>query len=166
MHSMPNPLMDILRRNNIANEFIAYVEKWIGTPYTWAGDDFSSLDCSGLMMEGFKGIGEFDDAEDYSANGLYKLFKARKCVEPKKPYMGCLVFWLNKKGKAVHVAVMKDNHLLIHAAGGGQLTETIEDARRNNAYVKQRSLEKVAACRKRRYQQIYKIVDPFLIKKK
>jgi len=166
LHSMPNPLTDILRRNNIANEFIGYVEKWIGTPYTWAGDDFSSLDCSGLMMEGFKGIGEFDDAEDYSANGLYKLFKARKCVEPKKPYRGCLVFWLNKKGKAVHVAVMKDNHLLIHAAGGGQLTETIEDARKNNAYVKQRSLEKVAACRKRRYQQTYKTVDPFLIKKK
>ncbi len=166
MHSMPNPLTDISRRNNIANEFIGYVEKWIGTPYTWAGDDFSSLDCSGLMMEGFKGIGEFDVAEDYSANGLYKLFKARKCVEPKKPYMGCLVFWFNKKGKAVHVAVMKDNHLLIHAAGGGQLTETIEDARRNNAYVKQRSFEKVVAYRKRKYQQIYKIIDPFLIKKK
>ncbi len=159
--------MDTLNRNNIlANEFVGYVEKWIGTPYTWAGDDFSSLDCSGLIMEGFKGIGEFDDAEDYSANGLYKIFKARKCVEPEKPYRGCLVFWFNKKGKAVHVAVMKDNHLIVHAAGGGQLTETIEDARRDNAYVKQRSLVKVAAYRKGRYGQTHKIIDPFLIKKK
>lgn len=163
---MPSPQTDILKRNNIANEFVDYVEKWIGTPYTWAGDDFSSLDCSGLIMEGFKGIGEFDDAEDYSANGLYKLFKARKCVEPEKPYRGCLVFWFNKKGKAVHVAVMKDSDLIIHAAGGGRLTETIEDARRDNAYVKQRSLAKVVAYRKGRYGQTHQIIDPFLVKKK
>jgi len=163
---MPGPLTDILKRNNIANEFVDYVEKWIGTPYTWAGDDFSSLDCSGLMMEGFKGMGEFDDGEDYSANGLYKIFKARKCVEPEKPYKGCLVFWFDKKGRAIHVAVMKNSSLIIHAAGGGRLTETIKDAKRDNAYVKQRSLAKVAAHRKGRYGQTYKIIDPFLIKKK
>jgi len=163
---MPSPLTDILKRNNKADEFIRYVEKWIGTPYTWAGDDFSSLDCSGLMMEGFKGVGEFDDAEDYSANGLYKLFKARECVEPEKPYRGCLVFWFDKKSKAIHVAVMKNSDLIIHAAGGGQLTETIEDARRDNAYVKQRSLAKVAAYRKGHYGQVHKIIDPFLVKKK
>jgi len=163
---MPSPLTNLLKRNNIANEFVGYVEKWIGTPYTWAGDDFSSLDCSGLIMEGMKGAGEFDEAEDYSANALYKMFKARKCVEPEKAYRGCLIFWFNKKGRSIHVAVMKDNCLLIHAAGGGQLTETIEDAKRDNAYVKQRSLAKVANYRKRKYGQTYKIIDPFLIKKK
>ncbi|GAH46289.1 unnamed protein product, partial [marine sediment metagenome] len=67
---------------------------------------------------------------------------------------------------AVHVAVMRDDRLIIHASGGGQLTETIEDARRDNAYVKQRSLTKVTAYRKGRYGQSYKIIDPFLVKKK
>jgi len=163
---MPGPLTDLLKRNNIADEFVGYVEKWIGTPYTWAGDDFDGLDCSGLVMEGFKGVGEFGDAEDYSANGLYKIFKTRKCAEPEKPYKGCLVFWFNKKDRAIHVAVMKDSDLIIHAAGGGQLTETIEDAKRDNAYVKQRSLARVVAYRKGRYGQTYKIIDPFLVKKK
>ena len=163
---MPGSLSEIIKRNNVANEFTDYIEKWIGTPYQWGGDDFSSLDCSGLLLEGFKGVGEFDDAEDYSANELYKIFKTRKCAEPESPHRGCLVFWFNKEGKAVHVAVMKNDRLLIHAAGGGRLTETIEDAKRNNAYVKQRSLEKVADYRKRKHGQTYKTIDPFSIKKK
>jgi cell wall-associated NlpC family hydrolase len=152
-------MSSVLKKDYFRNQAIWYVKQWIGTPYTYGGDDFRSLDCSGLIVEAFKAIGIFHENEDYSADALFRKYKQNRVQAT--PYAGCLIFWLDGKGKAVHVAIMIDNFFLIHAAGGGPNTKTVEDAIRDNAYVKMRSLEEVAEFRKKRYGQDYVIVDPF-----
>jgi len=149
----------LLKQEYFRSQAVWYAKRWIGTPYTWAGDDFRSLDCSGLIMEIFKALGIFHENEDYSAEALFQKY-GRFRIQG-LPYAGCLVFWLNAKGQAVHVAIMIDNYFLIHAAGGGPGTRTVEDAIRDNAYVKMRMLEEVADFRKEKYGQDHAIVDPF-----
>ena len=142
---------------------VEYIQHWIGTPYSWGGDDFSAFDCSGLVVEVLKSIGKFYDYEDYSADALYQKYKHN---EVKKPFSGCLILWFNKEGKAVHVGMMVDEHFLVHASGGGSRVKTVSDAIDKNAYVMMRELKKVARHRKQSYGQDYKIVDPFELKKK
>lgn len=142
-------------------EFIIYLERWLLKPYAWAGDDFSAIDCSGLIVEGGKMLGWWHEDYDISANGMYQLFKNKELKKPYKPYIGCLVFWFNSRGVSTHVAVMKDHLSIIHAAGGGSTTTTLAESIRKNAYVKQRNLEKEIERRRIRYAQAYKIVDPF-----
>lgn len=160
---MPKSGSNLLLGSYYRAKAVEYIQHWIGTPYTWGGDDFSAFDCSGLIVEVFKSIGKFYDHEDYSAETLYQKFKNN---EIKQPFSGCLVFWFNKQGKAVHVAMMIDKYFLVHAAGGGSKVKTREDAIRLNAYVMMRELRKVAKFRRGHYGQDYKIVDPFEPKKK
>ena len=141
---------------------VEYIQHWIGTPYSWGGDDFSSFDCSGLVVEVLKSIGKFYDYEDYSADALYQKYKDN----PARPFSGCLVFWFNQGGKAVHVGMMIDKYFLIHASGGGSKVKTVSDAIDKNAYVMMRELQKVARFRQGHYGQDYKVVDPFEPKKK
>ena len=139
-----------------------YLKQWIGTPYCWGGDDFSAMDCSGLIVEVFKAIGRFKEAEDFTADGLYHLYKSGELEEGREPYEGCLVFWFNPlTERATHVAMMIDNYFLIHASGGGSATKTLADAIKHNAFIKMRELAKVAEQRKRDYGQYYRVVDPF-----
>lgn len=159
------------------------LKSWLHVPYGWGGDDFSAIDCSGLIVEVMKSVGRFSEGRDLTADGLFDLYHN---YPVKNPYKGCLVFWLDKdNGKAKHVAMMVDDRFLIHAAGAGKpilkYTTTIvdnpilkkfpdwwvkamireEEARRLNAYVKQRQLGAVATERLRAYTQVYAVVDPF-----
>ena len=142
---------------------VEYIQHWIGTPYSWGGDDFSSFDCSGLVVEVLKSIGKFYDHEDYSAHMLYHKYKSS---EVKTPFAGCLILWFNKEGRAVHVGMMIDKYFLVHASGGGSKVKTVSNAIDKNAYVMMRELRKVAKFRKGHYGQDYKVVDPFELKKK
>ena len=142
---------------------VEYVQHWIGTPYSWGGDDYSAFDCSGLVVEVLKSIGKFYDHEDYSAHTLYQKYKHN---EVKKPFSGCLILWFNKQGRAIHVGMMIDSYFLVHASGGGSKVKTVSDAIDKNAYVMMRELKKAARFRKTHYGQDYKIVDPFELKKK
>ena len=179
-NSSPKPKTRLEHERDAA---VDELKRWLHTPYYWAGDDFSAIDCSGLIMEVLKSIGRFGERRDLTADGLLHLYEHNAA---QKPYKGCLIFWLDKKnGKAKHVAMMIDDRFLIHAAGGGKPVLKYEDiiakypilvqyppwllqaqireeeARRLNAYVKQRELAAVAAARMRAYTQIYVIVDPF-----
>ena len=156
------PISEVEKAYIYRTQALWYLKQWVGTPYCWGGDDFSSMDCSGLIVEDFKAIGKFGEREDYTADGLYHLFKAGELEEGKEPYEGCLVFWFNPlTERATHVAMMIDNYFLIHASGGGSGTKTMADAIRSNAFIKMRELEKVASFRKKEYAQYYKVVDPF-----
>lgn len=108
------------------SQFVWYVKQFVGTPipYRWGGDDpLAGFDCSGLVIEGMKGIGAFDESDDYNSDALYLIYKEniiqRSAIKP-----GCLVFWHNAEGRAVHVAIMIDRDHLVHAAGGGRATGT------------------------------------------
>ncbi len=160
---MPSSGSNLLLESYYRAKAVEYIQHWIGTPYSWGGDDFSAFDCSGLVVEVLKSIGKFYDHEDYSANALYLKYKAN---EVKPAFAGCLVFWLNKEGRAVHVAMMIGKCFLVHASGGGSQVKTMKDAIDKNAYVMMRELKKVAKFRKGHYGQDYKIVDPFKSKKK
>ena len=130
---------------------VRYLWTWLGLPYRFGGDDFSSFDCSGLIMEILQGVGLELPADDKTADMLWLKYAQFQVAIP---YAGCLIFWLNAGAMAVHVEMAIDNDHTIGAAGGGSKTLTREDAIRMNAYVKMRPLA---------HRGGYKIVDPFLI---
>lgn len=151
-------MINSVKRDYYRNEFVHYVERWLLKPYGWGGDDFHSIDCSGLVVEGLKMLGRMSENQDATAHDLYLRFKDK---EVHKPYRGCLVLWINTKGLAKHVAVCKDENFIIHASGGGPSTDTIQDAVKRNAFVKQRLLKQEGEIRMLKYMQGYKILDPF-----
>lgn len=144
------------------NDFVDHVLKFHLIRYVYGGDDPFGIDCSGLIVEGFKAIGHYSENQDRSANGIYKDLK-HKAIQRSAARAGCLVFFLNlrgeRKGQATHVGVFINDYQIIHAAGGGSETDTPEEAIKENAYVKIRDVELVA--KRRSSYQTYIIVDPF-----
>lgn len=145
---MPNH--DILRAAYLRAKAVEYLWTWVGTPYIFGGDDFSSFDCSGLMVEILQAVGLIPHGSDFSAAGLYDKFETG-AVE--RGYAGCLIFWYSGV-KIVHVEMMIDSSHSMGASGGGSLTTTIADAIKSNAFVKMRPIG---------YRnQTFVILDPFL----
>jgi len=135
---------------NLRKKAIKYLWHWLGTPYSWGGQDFSSFDCSGLAHEVLQSVGLEPHNFDSTAHDLYLKFIDHK-VE--NPYAGCLVFWF-RDGRAVHVEMLIDDSLVIGASGGGSSVKSLKDAIRQNAFVKMRPLY---------YRgENFKIIDPFL----
>jgi len=135
---------------------IWYLEKWLLVPYLWAGNDFSGMNCSGLVIEYLQSVGVLPHKYDGTADDLYNLFKNR-IINNGLVYSGCLAFWFgfNDQGKriAVHVGVVIHDGLVISSTGGGEETDSEEDAIRHNAFVKMRPLNYRGSD--------YKVVDPF-----
>ena len=139
----------------LRHEMVDYLAAWIGTPYTWGGDDFSGFDCSGLIHEVLQAHGLEDRGWDSNAHGLYLIHKQNKIEGMPQP--GDLVFWFTD-GKAKHVemvySVIPGFIFVIGASGGGSKTQTRNDAILHNAYVKKNLIDY-------RNPQPYKIVDLF-----
>jgi cell wall-associated NlpC family hydrolase len=112
---------------------IQYAWTFLGTFYSWGGDDPAGFDCSGLCNELLKAVGKIARKSDYTAQGLFDLFK-NKQVE--KPSAGCLSFHSDARGGIFHVEFCIDESHTIGASGGGSNTKTREDAIRDNAFVK------------------------------
>ncbi len=134
---------------------VKYLWKWIGVKYHYGGDDaMIGFDCSGLIVEVLQAVGILEGAnqnyKDWTAHGLYLKFKDNKPIEPYQE--GCLIFWF-RNGKAIHVGMMVNSEFCISSASGTSETTTIEEAIKQNAFVKLRSIK---------YRgDSYKIVDPF-----
>ena len=60
---------------------------YLGTFYTWGGDDPSGFDCSGLVIECLKSIGVLPRSGDWTANTLSKKFVS--VIEPKPGDLAC-----------------------------------------------------------------------------
>ncbi len=117
--------------------FLKTALAYLGTPYIWGGDDPSGFDCSGFVIECLKSAGILEEHQDYTANGLMRLFIS-KFVDA--PYEGTLLFTLDVSGHATHVVICLDRYFQIGAAGGTHTTRDVDQAWRDNAYVKIRPL--------------------------
>ena len=145
-----------LRQDCIRTEAADYLKTWIGTPYFWGGNDFYAFDCSGLVVEVLQAHGILKRGTDYSAQGLRELFKNHR--QPEKPYIGCLVFWVNNQNRATHVAMCLNDMFIIHASGGGRFTNTLKGAIQDDAFVKKDFLP--AEIERRTGYQV-EFLDPF-----
>jgi cell wall-associated NlpC family hydrolase len=118
--------------------FIKIAWEFLGRPYRWGGDDpMAGFDCSGLVVECLKSVGRLPWIGDWTAQGLRARFTDR---EVPGPCRGCLVFWVNEDGRAVHVEICLNDALAIGASGGGRVTRTGQDAIEQNAYIKVRPI--------------------------
>lgn len=119
-------------------------KEFLGRPYVWGGDDpIAGFDCSGFIVEILKSVGLLPSKGDWTAHGLYELYKERVVTAIMK---GCLVFWdRNKDNKMDHVEMVFIDYLdgdtfTIGASGGGSRTMSLRDAIEQNAYIKIRPM--------------------------
>jgi len=141
-------------------EAITILRSLLWTPYLWGGDDFSGLDCSGLIVEVLKSVGKIELFEDLSADGLYRRFRQFEIPSGISPYPGCLVLWSGVDNIMSHVGMVVTKRFFIHAGGGGSSTTSEAAAIAQNAYVMQRDLEQYTKWRAGKgYRR--KAVDPF-----
>jgi len=124
-----------------------------GKPYIWRGDDpMAGFDCSGLMMEVLQSVGIIKRGLDYSAAGLFNIYRDHTVDTPKA---GCLVFWYeNDTGVVIHVEMCVDQYYVVGASGGGRATDSLQDAINQNAYVKMNPINYRGSN--------YIIADPFM----
>lgn len=123
---------------------------YLGTFYRWGGDDPSGFDCSGFVIEVLKSVGLLPEGFDGTAQTLHDMFYPLTF-----PEIGCLAFRKNASGKIVHVGIVLDPigivldpiWLVIHASGGGSNTLTLDDAIKQNAFIKVRPVWKDAIFR-------------------
>ncbi len=113
------------------DEALSYRHTW----YTWGGDDPSGIDCSGLVIACLKAIGYLPKGIDLKADDLWHRYRH---AEVNKPTAGSLVFWFTPSGRAYHVAICLDYWICLTADGGGSQVKTIDDAIRENAFIKLR----------------------------
>lgn len=133
--------------------FVSYLERFIGLPYLWGGDDpMAGFDCSGLVVEGLKAVGIVSNASDWTAHDLFTLFVSKIVTEPSR---GCLVFF-GKDGTVRHVGVCVDGRRMIESGGGGSRTQTLQDAMSQNAFVRVRPINMRG--------DLVAIADPFWVK--
>jgi hypothetical protein len=108
-------------RSQVAPDFVAVAEQFLGVPYVWGGKTFQGMDCSGLIQTAFQAAGIAAPRDtDMMEQDLGQAVLGAKLKR------GDLVFW---KG---HVGVMRDAETLLHAnafhmlVAAEPLTEAVE----------------------------------------
>jgi len=125
---------------------LRYLERFIGLPYKWGGNDpMEGWDCSNLAAEGLRAEGILGPHEYLNSDGLY--FRLKKDgKEVGGPATGVLVFFGKRleggKVDITHVGICKDSEVMLEASDGTSGMATVEAASRRNAFVKIRPIER------------------------
>ena len=133
---MPN--MDSIPKDIERYWFMHIIQSMLHRPYIWGGNDPLGFDCSGGVIYALQAVGRFPLGQDTTADGLWERFKSDKAEHPEA---GCLLFWSDKDGKMIHVAVALDEHFCMTADAGGRATLTLEDAIKQDAFTKIRRID-------------------------
>ncbi len=111
------------------------INSYLGIPYIWGGDNpLEGFDCSGLACEILRAHGKLDKT-DYSAAGLFELFKDNQTKDYKR---GCLAFYGKSLTSINHVAVLISPTTIIEAGGGNSECINVDVAAMRGACVRLR----------------------------
>ena len=123
--------MDILKQ---------YAMSFVGKPYRWGGNNpITSFDCSGLVNELLDSVG-LKPKGDYTAQMLFNYFDP---ISERNSYkIGALAFYGESVTKINHVAFLLDNYRILEAGGGSSSTITVDDAAKQNAFIRIRLINR------------------------
>ncbi len=99
--------------NSLLNAGIIDIAKqFLNAPYLWGGRTYFGIDCSGYsqLIYKLKGVSLPRDAKDQAMKG-----SPVNMIHEIKP--GDLAFFDNEEGNIIHVGILIDSHLIIHASG-------------------------------------------------
>lgn len=133
------------KKNPHLEAFMMTALSYHGQWYRWGGDDPAGFDCSGLVVECLKAIGELAEAQDGSANDIWGMYRHKEIERPRE---GALVFYLDKNNRAYHVGICLNEIYCLTADGGDETTTSVERAREQNAFIKIRKISKRSSTRR------------------
>lgn len=132
---------------DIRDAIIAYARSWSFIAYRYGGDNpLIGMDCSEYAHRVFAHFKLFPESRDMSSAGMWDHFAKFRVQYPVK---AGLVWWA-KADKICHVGICSglqfDGHgnkrfMVLEAAGPGSLVNTIDDAIKYRAWVKERPLD-------------------------
>jgi cell wall-associated NlpC family hydrolase len=132
------PRLHIGGLDQMAEDFVAVAERFVGTPYLWGGKSSLGIDCSGLVQVSLNAAGTGCPRDsDMQQDGLGR---ALAPAEYAKLQRGDLIFW---KG---HVAIARDAETIVHA-NAHHMATVIENAREAIARIKAAGSEVMAIKR-------------------
>lgn len=117
-----------------------YLKSFIGVPYVYGGNNpLTGFDCSGAIMEGLKAFGLARG--DMTAQQIYNDLVIKR-PETKIIDADCLLFFGKSKSMIDHIALTLTSNprLMIEAGGGDDTTDSIESAKKRNAFVRIRPM--------------------------
>lgn len=97
----------------ITGDLIAKIsKKYINAPYLWGGRTPFGIDCSGFTQIVFKMIGIYLPRDAYQ-----QADEGRVVDFVEESQVGDLAYFVNKDNKVIHVGVILEDQMIIHASG-------------------------------------------------
>jgi cell wall-associated NlpC family hydrolase len=106
-----DPKLGIELPDEINNQFIDEIKKWVNAPYKYGGTTRAGVDCSGFVQAVYKTV--FNLSVAHQSEALYKKAKPVKQSELKE---GDLLFFKIESTRISHVGMHITREYFIHAS--------------------------------------------------